>query len=126
MFPGGPPGLGLLLLRASLGSTLVAYGMMWMAGERWSFDPNWLLASALIITGVMLLIGFLTPAASTAVCIGGVIGAVQGFFANEASEIFIVFVTFTAASIALLGPGAVSVDARLFGRREIVIPKRTT
>jgi len=28
-----------------------------------------------------------------------------------------------AAAIALLGPGAFSLDARLFGRREIVIPK---
>ena len=27
-----------------------------------------------------------------------------------------------AAAIALLGPGAFSVDARLFGRREILIP----
>ncbi len=27
-----------------------------------------------------------------------------------------------AAVIALLGPGAYSLDARLFGRREIIIP----
>jgi guanyl-specific ribonuclease Sa len=29
-----------------------------------------------------------------------------------------------AASIAMLGPGAYSVDGYLFGRREIVIPPR--
>jgi hypothetical protein len=28
----------------------------------------------------------------------------------------------TAAALALLGPGAFSLDGRLFGRREIVIP----
>jgi len=28
-------------------------------------------------------------------------------------------------SVALLGPGAFSVDARLFGRREIVVPRAT-
>jgi len=27
-----------------------------------------------------------------------------------------------AAALALLGPGALSLDARLFGRREIIIP----
>jgi hypothetical protein len=27
-----------------------------------------------------------------------------------------------ALSIALLGPGAISLDSRLFGRREIIIP----
>jgi uncharacterized membrane protein YphA (DoxX/SURF4 family) len=30
----------------------------------------------------------------------------------------------TAMGIALLGPGAFSVDGQLFGRREIVIPPR--
>jgi hypothetical protein len=29
-----------------------------------------------------------------------------------------------ATAIALLGPGSLSVDARLFGRREIIIPPR--
>lgn len=34
----------------------------------------------------------------------------------------LVGVIILAAAIALLGPGAFSLDARLFGRREIVIP----
>jgi uncharacterized membrane protein YphA (DoxX/SURF4 family) len=33
-----------------------------------------------------------------------------------------ILATTIAVSIALLGPGAFSVDARLFGRREIIIP----
>jgi hypothetical protein len=28
-----------------------------------------------------------------------------------------------AVAVALLGPGAFAVDARLFGRREVVIPR---
>jgi len=30
-----------------------------------------------------------------------------------------------AVSVALLGPGAFSLDSRLFGRREIIIPDTT-
>jgi uncharacterized membrane protein YphA (DoxX/SURF4 family) len=32
------------------------------------------------------------------------------------------FVAVVAATVILLGPGAFSLDARLFGRREIIIP----
>jgi len=124
-FPGGPPGLGLLLLRTSLGSTLIAYGLMWMLNK--PPDSNWLLASALILGGLLLLVGFLTPFVSVVVCIGGLIGALSRFLTEpwEGPEIPILFMICAAASIVLLGPGAVSVDANLFGRREIIIPKRT-
>ena len=101
--------------------------MVWMSAERWSFDSNWLLASALILCGTLLLIGFLTPVISVAVCIGSLIVALMRSSAEgwPGLEIPLVFVIFSAASITLLGPGAISVDARLFGRREIVIPKRS-
>jgi hypothetical protein len=33
-----------------------------------------------------------------------------------------ILMTIVAAAVAFLGPGAFSVDARLFGRREIIIP----
>jgi hypothetical protein len=33
------------------------------------------------------------------------------------------FLVAVAAALVLLGPGALSIDARLFGRREIVVPR---
>lgn len=68
-----------------------------------------------------MLIGFLTPI--VAVVSGG--GAI--FTALSALPLptqTLVGVIILAAAIALLGPGAFSLDARLFGRREILIHKK--
>ena len=60
---------------------------------------------------------------------GGIVIAVWRYYSERLpdieSEILPVIVSCVATSIILLGPGAISVDARLFGRREIVIPKST-
>jgi uncharacterized membrane protein YphA (DoxX/SURF4 family) len=38
----------------------------------------------------------------------------------------LILIALMAVAVALLGPGAFSLDARLFGRREIVIPPVST
>jgi uncharacterized membrane protein YphA (DoxX/SURF4 family) len=75
----------------------------------------------------LLLIGFLTPAACALV---GVVGAgiELSWFPSSSLNVFdtklsALFVIIIAAAIVLLGPGAFSLDARLFGRREIIIPQ---
>jgi len=123
-FPGGQPGLGLLLLRVSLGTALIAYGVAWTTVER---SWNVMLGPASILCGLLLLAGFLTPVVSVLICAGGAVGVVSRMFSFEgwaSLEIFLVFI-FAAVSIGLLGPGAYSVDAMIFGRREIIIPKRS-
>jgi hypothetical protein len=87
------------------------------------------LALIAIGSGTSILSGILTP-------IGCVLGALYSAgmvlswvplqtlgvgFAKPGAAL----VAVTAAALALLGPGAFSVDSRLFGRREIVIPKRS-
>lgn len=64
-----------------------------------------------IATGVLFVLGLLTPITATVTAI-----AALGFGLYQGSAV--------VASLALLGPGAFSVDARLFGRREIIIPRR--
>ena len=51
--------------------------------------------------------------------LGNLLGA-----ADRLYEMIFASVTLTSAALALLGPGAYSVDARLFGRRLLVVPPR--
>jgi uncharacterized membrane protein YphA (DoxX/SURF4 family) len=76
---------------------------------------------------VLLLSGFLTPIASVLVVLVG-LGFVLLSFALPALALFedklvVINVIVISGAIALLGPGAFSVDARMFGRREISIPQ---
>jgi len=64
-----------------------------------------------IAVAPLLVLGFMTPA-------GAVIAAAIALFFGSPS------VAAIAIALALLGPGAFSVDAKLFGRREIVIDER--
>jgi hypothetical protein len=119
MFPSGWPGAGLLLLRASIGATAI------VQGARCLLDPAGVslllgIASVLaIISGICTLIGFVTPLVGFILGLGATSLAIFGARA-ELSSLFAVAM---AAAICCLGPGAFSVDALLFGRREIIIPR---
>jgi uncharacterized membrane protein YphA (DoxX/SURF4 family) len=80
-----------------------------------------------MVIGVALLIGFLTPVAGSLVTLGEVgiaLSWVPLVPANPfEAKLVTLFVATVSASIILLGPGALSLDARLFGRREIIIPR---
>jgi uncharacterized membrane protein YphA (DoxX/SURF4 family) len=108
-FPDGAPGLGLLLLRAVLGVGAISSGVA-------DLGTGPLLGVLDIVVGSLLLAGFLTPVA--AILLG--LAALNIAFSEEKWTPVSVFIV--ALATALLGPGAFSIDARLFGRREIIIP----
>jgi hypothetical protein len=112
MFPGGSAGIALLILRFCAGGSL----LMCALDHGQVLSVGW---ATLGIGAILLLIGVgtLTPIA----CIAGAF--IEAFYAlssrgpNEWQTVFALLVTI---SLGLLGPGAYSVDARLFGRRLIV------
>ncbi len=94
MFPDRGPGLGLLWLRLCLSAALCTPG---------THAGGW---SALCLLAVpMLMLGVLTPLAA--------LMAALGMFAQQAPWPQVVL----PLALLMLGPGAYSLDARLFGRR---------
>ena len=125
-FPAGLPGVGLLLLRVVVGAALVAHGVLCLV----SSDRITLVVSVstalLLLSGGCLVIGFLTPILSL---LAGLecLGIVWSWFPFQLlspfeSKLALAPIIAMSAAIALLGPGAFSLDARLFGWKEIVIP----
>jgi uncharacterized membrane protein YphA (DoxX/SURF4 family) len=77
-----------------------------------------------IIIGASLLLGFLTPLSSVIISLGSIFFIISTSSAINQNFFIIVYVFIISSSLALLGPGAFSLDARMFGRREIIIPDR--
>ena len=125
-FPGGSPGFGLLILRITLGITTLFRGAVYLSETDASTFLNLMIGLLSIISGSFLLVGFMTTIVSAIVFVGAVVfvGLTLAMNLHFAvlSEIYAIVL---AAAIILLGPGAFSLDARFFGRREIIIPKKS-
>jgi len=125
-FPAGFPGIGLLLLRVVVGATLVGHGVLCLVSSERVTLLVLVSFAVLSLSGVCLLIGFLTPILSLLACLEN-LGIAFSWFPLQLlspfeSKLALVPVIAISAAIALLGPGAFSLDARLFGWKEIVIP----
>jgi putative oxidoreductase len=117
-FDDGWPGTGLLLLRLLTGFTLIHFGI---ANLRQ--DPP--LATVVLQTigigaGIFLLVGFWTPlagalAATVKVCI-----VLMRYFSHPDDPWIPIIQAVLSAVLAMVGPGAWSIDALLFGRKRIL------
>jgi uncharacterized membrane protein YphA (DoxX/SURF4 family) len=115
----------LLLLRAVLGLTVLVEGEVYV-GEPNRTPAVLLIGLAAFAVGCMLLIGFLTPIVC-AVVAAGAVGVGLSLFPACIPSLFdsrisLIFGLTMLVTIIGVGPGAFSVDARVFGRREIIIP----
>lgn len=123
-FPAGLPGFGLLLLRTALAATVFAQ-IGKLINEQATPPLSIVFAEiAAIAGGAFLLLGFLTPVVAGLLFAGG-FAAAFFFYPSFAQALFSPFnqIIVLSAVVILLGPGAFSLDAVLFGRREIIFPK---
>jgi uncharacterized membrane protein YphA (DoxX/SURF4 family) len=123
-FPAGWPGIGLICLRVAVAIALLTHGITMLSSAAAPAFHLWAIESCAIAVGAALLIGFLTPLAGAAASITYLyIGATQllrnGHDSHGSTAWCLAVIS---VALVLLGPGAFSLDARLFGRREIIIP----
>jgi putative oxidoreductase len=115
MFPNGWPGKGILLLRLVAGILLIHDGIaaLMETSQHGTIVLQVIAASA----GIFFLAGLWTPIAGGLVAIVELWIMVRGT-ADPYATILLVAI---GAAIAGLGPGAWSIDARLFGRQRLDI-----
>ncbi len=112
-YPAGLAGVALLLLRSSLALVLA-----FSASEFVDLRS----APALLVHGlvVALVAGFATRLIAALASLAGLFLLVAG---DNAMPILLLCRSIDAMALALIGPGAYSIDALLFGRATITLPK---
>ena len=119
MFPRGGPGVGLLFLRiatAAMFALNVTHPLL-----RSSSTLYWVVVSLITVITFLLCIGFLTPFLAAVACIAAIANL---FLADQPGNLVYILRILTSAALFFLGPGAYSLDARLFGLRVTVVPPR--
>jgi uncharacterized membrane protein YphA (DoxX/SURF4 family) len=115
MFPNGWPGWGLLLLRVVVAVILIHDGVVAMMGVP---QPESIAFQVIVaIAGVFLLAGLSTPIAGAILALSEILIALAGIDRSRGT----ILMATLGIALAILGPGALSIDARLFGRKRLDI-----
>jgi putative oxidoreductase len=117
-FPNSWPGRGLLLQRVVTAAFLFCLGLVHLREA-----PRFALVFPHVIgagAGILLLLGLWTP-----IC-GTLIAVVEMWiaFSCAGGAGIPIMLAALGVTLAMIGPGAWSIDARLFGRKHFEIPQR--
>jgi len=104
-FPAGAPGAALLLLRCALA---LAHVFVVEAPQ-----------AIRLIVSILMCLGLLTPLIAP---IAAMVALVCVWLDSNADPALCALLAVHACALSMLGPGAYSVDSRLFGRRLVVWP----
>jgi putative oxidoreductase len=121
-FASGWPGIGLLLLRLLTAVILIHFGIASVIET-----PPPAITVLQIIgagAGILLLIGLWTPAAGVLAAIVNALVAFSLVLSHSGDPWIPIVQAVLSVVLAMVGPGAWSIDARLFGRKRIDIPER--
>jgi hypothetical protein len=121
-FPAGWVGAALLVLRVSVGASAI-FEVGFAAMEEHSLR-NLAAASVAVPAGLALIVGLLTPVASAVLASGGaaiLLGLHAAVLRLLDSRMALFEFVVMAVVVVILGPGAASIDAHFFGRREVTI-----
>lgn len=120
-FPNSWPGVGLLQLRLCLAIAVLYFGIAGLSNPSGTivFQQAFIAAAG----AIFLIAGLWTPVMGTLVAVDEVWIAFSIYsFPGDDAWIH-TFLAVLAVSVAMLGPGAWSIDARLFGRKRFDIPR---
>jgi len=117
----------LLLLRVAIGGTLILQGSAYLPHLRSLRLEMWSVCLLAFASGTALLVGFLTLVASSLAVLGSM-GIMFSWLPTAHWNVFncnplSLAAVIVAVAACLLGPGAFSLDARLFGLRKVIIPR---
>ena len=117
-FANGWPGAGLLLQRILTAILLLRVGVVELSGA--PFSPSMLPKLIGSLAGILLLAGLWTP------MVGALIAGLELWaVVSGAGDLWIsVILVILGGTTAMIGPGAWSLDARLFGRKHFATSRR--
>jgi hypothetical protein len=109
-FPTAGPGIALLLLRLSVAAAVLI--------EQRTMTGSVAVDSIRVGLALGVAIGWFTPILAALCCLFHLAALV-----TDPSGFTTAILSLDAAALTLMGPGAYSIDARLFGRRVLVAPR---
>ena len=116
-FADGFPGGGILLLRLLAGGALINRGIAAMSAD----VPTGFVVLQIVgaVAGLLMLAGLWPPV------VGALAGTVEAWiaFTQPGTQSLAIMLAGLAISLAMIGPGTWSIDAQLYGRKQILPPE---